>query len=133
MTNTRVIKIVIVDDHEMVRRGLAISLQSFDDMALVGEAGNALEALEICEELRPDVVLMDIFLPGMDGVAATAALRAKFPDTSVIAITNFPEPLLASAVLAAGAVGLLGKNISIDDLAAAIRGAVETDEMVGGT
>jgi len=119
-TNTT-IRVVVVDDHDMVRRGLAVFLRTFDDLKLVGEAADGEEAVRIVEELRPDVVLMDLRMPVMDGVEATKVIRAQFPETQVIALTSFKDERLVHDALSAGAIGYLLKNASVDDLAAAIR------------
>ena len=116
-------RILLVDDHDMVRRGLAVFLLAFDDFMLVGEAANGVEALEKCGALHPDVVLMDLMMPVMDGIAATRAIRQQYPATQVIALTSFSEEKLVEASLQAGAVGYLYKNVSVDELAAAIRAA----------
>ena len=121
-TNTT-IRVVVVDDHDMVRRGLAVFLRTFDDLKLVGEAADGEEAVRIVEELRPDVVLMDLRMPVMDGVEATKVIRAQFPETQVIALTSFKDERLVHDALSAGAIGYLLKNASVDDLAAAIRAA----------
>jgi len=107
----------------MVRRGLAVFLTAFDDFELVGEAANGAEALVKCAKLQPDVVLMDLMMPEMDGVAATRAMRRDCPQTQVIALTSFHEEKLVESALKAGAIGYLFKNVSIDELAGAIRAA----------
>ena len=117
------IRVMLVDDHTMVRRGLAIFLKVFDDLQLAGEAGSGEEALRRCAEIRPDVVLMDMVMPGMDGVATTRAIRQQFPQVQVIALTSFKEGQLIKNVLEAGAIGYLLKDVSADDLARAIRAA----------
>ena len=117
------IRVMLVDDHTMVRRGLAIFLKVFDDLQLAGEAGSGEEALRRCAEIRPDVVLMDMVMPGMDGVATTRAIRQQFPQVQVIALTSFKEGELIKNVLEAGAIGYLLKDVSADDLARAIRAA----------
>lgn len=117
------IRILLVDDHDMVRRGLAVFLLAYDDLVLVGEATNGIEALEKCAELQPDVVLMDLMMPGMDGVTAIKLIRERFPAIQVIALTSFSEEKLVESSLQAGAIGYLFKNVSVDELAAAIRAA----------
>jgi NarL family two-component system response regulator LiaR len=117
------IRIVIVDDHAMLRKGLAVFLMSYDDLELVGEAANGKEALTICADKRPDVVLMDLMMPIMDGVTATRLIRQDFPDIHVIALTSFGEEKLIKDALEAGVTGYLFKKISADDLANAIRAA----------
>lgn len=117
------IRIVIVDDHAMLRKGLAVFLMSYPDLQLVGEASNGKEALTICAEKRPAIVLMDLLMPIMDGITATRLILESFPDIKIIALTSFGEEGLIKGVLAAGAISYLFKKISADDLAKAIRAA----------
>ena len=117
------IRVMIVDDHSMVRRGLATILRVRPGLQLVGEANNGQEALRLCKQVRPDVVLMDLVMPEMDGAAATRALREMCPDIQVIALTSFKEKELVQGALEAGAIGYLLKNISADELADAIHAA----------
>ena len=122
MTGER-IKILIVDDHSVVRSGLGAFLQVFDDFELVGEASNGREAIDVCAVKLPDVILMDLVMPEMDGAQATQAIRERFPDTQVIVLTSFKEENLIESALQAGAIGYLLKNVSADELAGAIRSA----------
>ena len=123
---TASIKVVIVDDHELVRGGLETILGLFDDIELVGQADSGAAAVKLCGETRPDVVLMDLVLPGgMDGAQATQELLRTCPDTQVLALTSFSDPELIQRVLRAGALGCLLKNVSGKELAAAIRRAHE--------
>jgi NarL family two-component system response regulator LiaR len=117
------IEIVIVDDHAMLRKGLAVFLMSYPDLQLVGEASNGKEALTLCEEKRPAVILMDLLMPIMDGITATRLIHESFPDIKIIALTSFGEERLIKGVLEAGAISYLFKKISADDLAKAIRAA----------
>ena len=123
MSDQTPIRILLVDDHDMVRRGIAVFLLTNDDLVLVGEAANGVEALEKCAELQPDVVLMDLMMPVMDGITAIRLIRERYPATQVIALTSFSEEKLVETSLQAGAIGYLFKNVSVDDLAAAIRAA----------
>lgn len=123
MKESRPVRVVIVDDHAMVRSGLAAFLTVFRDVELVGEAASGEEALDLCARLQPDVVLMDLVMPGMDGVAATCAIREQCPRTQVIVLTSFGELARVRAALEAGAISYLLKNVSADELASAIRGA----------
>lgn len=123
MDETKPIRVTIVDDHDMVRSGLAVLLEAFDDLELVGEAVDGRDALRLCEETRPDVVLMDLVMPRMDGIAATRAIRERCPDVQVIALTSFNDRDLVQGALQAGAIGYLLKNVPIDELAQAIRSA----------
>jgi two-component system, NarL family, response regulator LiaR len=120
---TQPIRVLLVDDHTMVRRGLAIFLKVFDDLQMVGEADNGADAIQRCAEIRPDVVLMDMVMPGMDGVSATRAIRQRFPQVQVIALTSFKEGELIKKALEAGAIAYLLKDVSADELAQAIRAA----------
>ena len=123
MVTENQIKIVIVDDHAMLRKGLAAFLSSYADLKLVGEAANGKEALTVCAEKQPEVVLMDLMMPIMDGTAATRHIRQEFPAMQVIALTSFGEETLIKDVLKAGAIGYLFKKVAADDLANAIRAA----------
>lgn len=120
---TDLIRVLVVDDHAVVRSGLTAFLMAFEDLELVGEAGSAAEALRIIRQDTPDVVLMDLVMPEMDGAAATRAIRAEFPQVQIIALTSFPEEDLVQGALKAGAISYLLKNVSADVLATAIRAA----------
>jgi len=121
--SSQTIQVMLVDDHNVVRSGLATFLRAYDDLELVGEAKNGLEALNLCRKKKPDVILMDLMMPEMDGIAATRAILADYPDIKIIAMTSFEEEELVQGVLAAGAISYLLKNVSSDELAAAIRAA----------
>lgn len=123
MTDLTPIRVMIVDDHAVVRSGLSAFLMAYDDFELVGEASSGEQALRLCEQVKPDVVLMDLVMPGMDGAAATHAIREKCPSIQVIALTSFKEQDLVQGALQAGAIGYLLKNVSADELARAIRSA----------
>ena len=116
-------RVMLVDDHTMVRRGLATFLQVFDDLQLAGEAESGEAAIQLCAEILPDVILMDMAMPEMDGAATTRAIRQQYPQIQVIALTSFKEGAMIKKVLEAGAIGYLLKDVSADDLARAIRGA----------
>jgi NarL family two-component system response regulator LiaR len=122
-TEPQIIRIMLVDDHAMVRRGLATFLTVFDDFKLVGEAENGASAIQMCAESNPDVILMDMVMPDMDGATATRAIRQQFPSVQVIALTSFKEGELIKNALEAGAIGYLLKDVSADELARAIRAA----------
>jgi NarL family two-component system response regulator LiaR len=107
----------------MVRRGLSTFLKVKPDLELVGEARNGQEALQVCEQVRPNVVLMDLVMPEMDGMAATRAIRDQWPQVQIIALTSFQERDLVQKALQAGAISYLLKNVSANDLAEAIRAA----------
>ena len=123
MMSASSIRVMIVDDHPMVRLGLSTFLKVYDDLELVGEADDGEAALQLCGEVSPDVVLMDMVMPTMDGVAATRAIRQQFPNAQVIALTSFKEEGLVEKALQAGAIGYLLKDVSADPLVAAIRSA----------
>ncbi|MBL8154357.1 MAG: response regulator transcription factor [Anaerolineae bacterium] len=116
---------MIVDDHDVVRRGLKIFFQAFDDLQLVAEAADGSEAIQLCDELQPDVVLMDLVMPQMDGITATRLIRQSHPATQVIALTSFQDDESVQAMMRAGAVGYLLKNASIDELANTILSAAK--------
>jgi NarL family two-component system response regulator LiaR len=123
MTDLKPIRVLIVDDHAVVRSGLAAFLLAFDNLELTGEASSGAEAVRLCSQLQPDVVLMDLMMPGMDGATATGLIREKCPQIQVIALTSFKEQELVQGVLRAGAIGYLLKNVSAEELADAIRKA----------
>jgi two-component system, NarL family, response regulator LiaR len=117
------IKVLVVDDHAMVRRGLRFFLLASEDLELVAEVGSGEEAVEACQRTDPDVVLMDLIMPGMGGVAATRAIRKAQPHIQVVALTSFLEEDLVASALEAGAISYLLKNVSAQQLADAIRAA----------
>ena len=124
MNTSQMIRVMLVDDHNVVRSGLATFLRAYEDLELVGEAKNGLEALNLCHKKKPDVILMDLMMPEMDGIAATRAILADYPEIKIIAMTSFEEEELVQGVLAAGAISYLLKNVTSDELAKAIRDAV---------
>ena len=123
MTETKPIRVMIVDEHDMVRRGLVTFLKVKPDLELIAEARNGEEAIQTCEEVQPDVILMDLKMPVMDGVTATRIIRERWPEVQVIALTSFQEKELVQEVLQAGAISYLLKNVTVDELAEAIRAA----------
>jgi len=123
MTENQPIRVLIVDDHALVRTGLKLFLMAFDDLELVGEASSGEEAVGTCCELAPDVVLMDLAMPGMGGAAATRTIRDQCPQVQVIALTNFQDVEMVQLALQAGAIGYLLKNVTAEELATAIRAA----------
>lgn len=125
MGTEKPIRVMLVDDHAVVRSGLAAFLYVFDDLELVAEARDGKEAVSICETLMPDVILMDLVMPVMDGAAATKVIRERWPQVQVVALTSFKEEELVQGALQAGAIGYLLKNISADELAGAIRSAYQ--------
>jgi len=117
------IRVMIVDDHTMVRRGLSLFLKSYDDVELVGEADGGPAAIDLCGKVDPDVVLMDMKMPEMDGVTTTRLIHKQYPGVRIIALTSFKEGNLIQNVLQAGAIGYLLKDVSAEDLIKAIRSA----------
>jgi two-component system, NarL family, response regulator LiaR len=117
------IRVMIVDDHDMLRAGLAMFLGTCDDLQLVAEASSGEEALRLCQEHHPDVVLMDIVMPGQDGITTTKTLRDSCDGVQVIALSSFVNEDLVQSSIQAGAIGYLLKNASVDTLAEAIRSA----------
>jgi NarL family two-component system response regulator LiaR len=120
---SQLIRVMLVDDHAMVRRGLATFLKIFDDLQLVGEAESGEAAIRLCAEVLPDVILMDMVLPGMDGAASTRLIRQRFPQVQVIALTSFKTSDLVRNALEAGAIGYLLKDVTAEELVQAIRAA----------
>jgi len=123
MNTAQPIRVMIVDDHAMVRKGLTAFLKNEPTLELVGEARDGREAIESCERLQPDVILMDLIMPELGGVAATRTIHQRWPRVQVIALTSFQEKELVQDALQAGALGYLLKNVSGDELAEAIRQA----------
>ena len=123
MIETKLIRVMLIDDHAVVRSGLSTFLMTCDDMELVGEASSGEQALSLCPQVKPDVVLMDLVMPGMDGATATRMIREQCPAIQVIALTSFKEQELVQGALQAGAIGYLLKDVTADELANAIRAA----------
>lgn len=130
------IRIVIVDDHAMVRRGMRDFLDLHEDLEVVGEAADGQGGIDLVAELRPDVVIMDLLMPGVDGIEATRRIKATHPEVEVVALTSFIEEDRIVGAIEAGAAGFLLKDAEADDLAAAIRaaagGEVHLDPAVAG-
>src|ERR671936_773399 len=123
MTEARPIRVLLVDDHAVVRRGLKGFFELLDDIEVVGEADNGRQAIEATRAIKPDVVLMDLLMPEVDGIAATAAIKSELPDVEIVALTSFVEEARVTAALEAGASGFILKDADADDVAAAIRAA----------
>jgi DNA-binding NarL/FixJ family response regulator len=128
VTATGRIRVLLVDDHGVVRRGLRGYLELLDDIEVVGEAENGLLAIEAVDELEPDVVLMDLVMPQLDGIGAIGRIKADHPAVQIVALTSFIEEEKVTAALAAGASGFILKDADADDVAAAIR-AAHNDEV----
>ena len=118
-----VIRILLADDHTVVRRGLGMFLGDEPGFEVVGEAANGAEALRLAHDLRPDVVLMDLVMPVMDGITATGRIRAELPEVEVIALTSVLEDASVVGAVKAGAIGYLLKDTDSDELCRAIRAA----------
>jgi DNA-binding NarL/FixJ family response regulator len=119
------IRVMIADDHHMVREGLKVLLSTSDDIVVVGEAANGDEAVRLCREVQPDVVLMDVVMPVMDGAAATAAITSDCPTVKVVALTTFVDDDLVTRTLEAGAISYLLKDARPETLTGAVRDAYE--------
>ena len=128
MTDSDRIRVLLVDDHGVVRRGLRGYLELLDDIEVIGEAENGLRGVELSAELNPDVILMDIVMPELDGIGAIGRIKAAQPDVQVVALTSFIEEEKVIAALEAGASGFILKDADADDVAAAIR-AAHNDEV----
>lgn len=123
MLPSKTIRVMVVDDHHMVRRGLSTYLKSNSDMVIVGEASNGEEALHIFDKVQPDVVLMDLVMPKIDGISATRTILEHNQEAKVIALTSFEDKDLVKNALQAGAISYLLKNVTGEELARAIRAA----------
>jgi len=123
MKRSNLIRVMVVDDHSMVRRGLVAYLEEETDLELVGEASDGEEAVQLCDQLRPDIILMDLIMPELGGADATRSIRKRCPQVQVIALTSFQDKELVQEALQAGAISYLLKNISGKDLVEAIRAA----------
>src|SRR5947207_2909126 len=117
------IRILLVDDHSVVRKGLRLFLKYDPELEVVGEAADGAEALSLARELKPDVVLMDLLMPVMDGIAATAAIRRELPETEVLALTSVLEDASVVGAVRAGAIGYLLKDTQAEALCQAIKAA----------
>lgn len=127
------LKVMIVDDHTVVREGLALLLSTYDDLQVVALASDGEEAIARCSRLQPDVVLMDLSMPGVDGPTAIAKLRAQHPNVQCIALTGFLEEKLIQRALDAGAISYLLKSVGADRLAEAIRAAAGGESVLNGS
>lgn len=124
MNEKETIRVLSVDDHELLRRGIRSSLRSFADLVWVGEAADGQEALAVCAETNPDVVLMDMVLPGgMDGIAATQAIKEQCPQVQIVILSTFYDRKQVQDAMQAGAIGYLVKGVSGEEMAEAIRAA----------
>ncbi|MFG1947605.1 response regulator [Nonomuraea sp. NPDC048826] len=115
------ISVLLVDDHALVRKGFRLMLEAQPDLTVVGEAGDGAEAVRLSEELRPDVVVMDLHMPGLDGVRATELITEGLPDVRVLALSTFDLDENVVAALRAGACGFLPKDVSPEELVEGVR------------
>ena len=125
MQSQKPIRVMTVDDHQILQMGIRFLLLAFDDIELVAEASSGEEALRLCGEIQPEVILMDIRMPGIDGVATTRAVRERHPNIQVVILTSFEGQELVQQATQAGAIGYLLKGIPIDEIARAIRAAAQ--------
>ena len=123
MSLAKPIRVIVVDDHPIVRHGIKTLLLTFDDISVIGEAGNGEQALALCAETEPDVILMDIIMPGMNGVDATRAVLERFPQVKIIVLTSFPDQDVVQETLETGASGFLLKDTPKEIVGEAIRSA----------
>jgi DNA-binding NarL/FixJ family response regulator len=121
LTQTRPVQIILADDHHVLRKGFRGLLADEPDLEVVGEASNGREALELCRTLRPDLVLMDVRMPEMDGLAATRAIKGEYPDIAVLIVTMHENPDYLLEALEAGAAGYVLKDAPADRLINAVR------------
>ena len=123
MSESNPIRVMIVDDHLMVRDGLRVFLSVYDDILVVGEAEDGQKAISLCDEVHPNVILMDLLMPNMDGFEATRLIRKKDNSTQVIALTSFADQDLVTQAFKAGAISYLLKDVNSEKLAETIREA----------
>lgn len=119
------IRVLLVDDHHIVRQGLQILLSQDGDLEVVGEASNGQEAINKAQTLKPDLVLMDLVMPLMNGIEATAIIRQQLPDTEVLALTSVLEDASVVEAIKAGAIGYILKDTTAEDLCKAIKAAAQ--------
>jgi two-component system, NarL family, response regulator LiaR len=119
------VRLLITDDHDVVRKGLRLYLRRDPEIEVVGEAADGYEAVQLARSLKPDVVLMDLLMPRMDGIAATEAIRAELPEVEVVALTSVLEDASVTGAIRAGAIGYLLKDTKAEELCRAIKGAAE--------
>ncbi len=123
MSTDATIKVMIVDDHAMVRHGLTVLLEAFDEFKLIAEAHNGQMALTLCSHYQPDVILMDLLMPGMSGIEAIRLILASYPQIKIIVLSSNLDEILLQDALQAGAIGYLLKTGTIDEVAEAVRRA----------
>ncbi|MBZ0301066.1 MAG: response regulator transcription factor [Anaerolineae bacterium] len=124
------IRVLIVDDHPVVRNGISLFLETCEDIECVGQVDSGRKALRACDELQPDVVLMDVVMPDMNGVETTRAIRESHDEIQIIALTSFENEESVPAMIDAGAISYLLKNVAVDEIADAIRRAYQGKGML---
>jgi len=129
MTQESVIRVLIADDYDILRNGLAVSMRVFPDIRIVGEAATGAEAVAQCAALHPDVILMDLMMPGMTGVEACRVINEHHPEVAVIALTSYDNDMLVQETVKANAAGYFLKNVSPQQLADAIRAVHQGDRV----
>lgn len=127
--SNKIIRIMLIDDHIKVHHGMSALIDAFDDLELIAQGSHGKEALDLCARHQPDIVLMDVVMPEMDGIEATKVITERFPEVKVLALSSFRDEESIRKMMQAGAVGYVLKNSSIDDLAHTIR-AAHTDKAV---
>jgi len=118
---TPAIRVMVADDHSQIHLGLNVLQDTYADLSLVSHASNGQEAIDLCEETRPDVIIMDVVMPVMDGIAATRIIHERYPDIKILALSSFQDDESIHEMMSAGAVGYVLKNASLDELANSIR------------
>ena len=127
MTNIKPIRVLLVDDHEMVRRGLSVFIQSFNDLEMVGEASNGREAIQLCRQIKPNVILMDMLMPEMGGIALLYTLRERGSTVPVVMLTGHPLEKELEDLQAQGTIDWLPKPPQLEDLAVVVARALSKD------
>ena len=133
MNEQKPIRVMIVDDHRIVRDGLNMLLSIYDDLVVVADVGDGEKAIQLCARVEPDVILMDIEMPNMDGPTATARIHELYPNIKIVALTSFLEVDLIQKMLKSGADGYLLKDVSAEELAEAIRASYQGRSMIDST
>jgi NarL family two-component system response regulator LiaR len=130
MTKKKPIRLVLVDDHRIVHQALAEMVSFVDDFELVAQGSNGQEAVHLCREYTPDIVLMDVVMPGMDGVEATKQILADNPSIKILALSSFQDDVSVNSMLRSGAIGYVLKNASVDELESVIRTVYEGHSVI---
>lgn len=125
MATTKPIQIILVDDHKVVHQALAEMISFVDDFELVAQGGNGQEAIDLCNEFVPDIVLMDVVMPVIDGIEATRKILKQHPNIKILALSSFQDDVSVNSMLRSGAVGYVLKNAPVDELENIIRTVIE--------